>query len=323
MFIQNLLKSTALWLGIEQNKTSHSEKILSTIGAVIGISVTMLLTQWLSNSISLSLESSLLIVASFGATAVLVFAVPHGALSQPWQVLAGHLLSGAIGVSCFSLLGPTFISAGIAVGLSVGIMYYARCIHPPGGATALTAVLGGTAITELGYSYLVMPVLLNIISLLVIAFLFNVFFHWRRYPVHFATRGIKEHKSALPTEEVALTTEDFNAAIRQLDSFVDLTEESLSELLEKAKQNAILHGEHPEKIIAGRFYSNGKIGYQWCVRMVVDAGSEGHKNDAVIYKNVAGKGLYDTGALNREVFRHWARYEVIERNGLWLKVEKT
>ncbi|MCX4189003.1 HPP family protein [Methylophaga sp. OBS3] len=322
MSILNFLKQTALWLGIEQNKTSHSEKLISTLGATIGIALTILLTQWISKFIPLSTEAGLLIIASFGATAVLVFAVPHGALSQPWQVLAGHLLSAFVGVSCAYLMGATVMSAGLAVGLSVGVMYYARCIHPPGGATALNAVMGGAAITDLGYSYLVTPVLLNVGTILIVACLFNALFHWRRYPVHLASFGLKPQKTPFSDEDFPLTTEDFNAAIRELDSFVDLTEEGLSELLEKAKLNAAQQSEHPEKIVAGRFYSNGKIGYQWSVRMVIDSGIEGHKNDVIIYKNVAGSGLYETGMLDREAFRYWAKYEVYEHNGIWLKANK-
>ncbi|HDZ16288.1 MAG TPA: HPP domain-containing protein, partial [Methylophaga aminisulfidivorans] len=260
------LKQLMLWLGIEKNRTSHSEKVISALGAMVGILVTILMTKWLAQQMSISAGSELLIIASFGATAVLVFAVPHGALSQPWQVIAGHLLSAAVGVTCQYLIGTTPLAAAIAVGIAVGVMYYTRCIHPPGGATALNAVMGGAGITQMGYNYLLFPVLVNVIAILLVAFVFNALFHWRRYPVHLSRLVTEPAKLDMPSEDVSLTTEDFNAAIRELDSFVDLTEEGLSELLEKAKQNALQHIEHPEKISTGKFYSNGKIGHQWAVR---------------------------------------------------------
>ena len=77
-----------------------------------------------------------------GAATVLLFGVPHGPLSQPWALFAGNLLSAFVGVSCFMLISNTFIAAGVAVSLSMGLMFVCRCVHPPGGATALAAVIG-------------------------------------------------------------------------------------------------------------------------------------------------------------------------------------
>jgi CBS-domain-containing membrane protein len=62
-------------------------------------------------------------------------------------------------------------------------MHYLNCLHPPGGATALSAVIGGQAVHQLGYQYLLTPVLLNVVTLLLIAIVFNYPFRWRRYPL--------------------------------------------------------------------------------------------------------------------------------------------
>ena len=91
------------------------------------------------------------IVPSVGTSAVLLFAVPHSALGQLWNVIGGHLISAAIGVACYQWLPSNGIAAGASVGLAIGAMYYTRCIHPPGGATALAAVIGGQNIHALGY----------------------------------------------------------------------------------------------------------------------------------------------------------------------------
>ena len=91
------------------------------------------------------------IVTSMGASVVLLFAVPHSALGQLWNVIGGHLISAAIGVACYQWLPSNGIAAGASVGLAIGAMYYTRCIHPPGGATALAAVIGGQNIHALGY----------------------------------------------------------------------------------------------------------------------------------------------------------------------------
>jgi CBS domain-containing membrane protein len=312
----------SLWLGIESNKTSHNEKIISAVGALIGITLTISLSSITLHTTLLN-PASVLIIASLGATAVLLFAVPHGALSQPWPVIGGHLVSAFIGVTCHEYLPETAISAGLAVGLAVGAMYYLRCIHPPGGATALTAVIGGPDIFNLGYDYLLSPLLINVLVLVAVAVLFNYLFAWRRYPAHLNAK----HFQSLPhpahaDDDITLTTEDFNAAIQSMNSFVDITEEGLTELLELAKQHAETQIEHPSMVKTGHYYSNGKIGNLWSIRQIIDGDDKNRtSNDLIIYKTVAGNGSYNTGSCERETFRLWARFEVIEENDLWIKAK--
>ena len=124
------------------------------------------------------------IVPSMGASAVLLFAVPHSALGQLWNVIGCHLISAAIGVACYQWLPSNGIAAGASVGLAIGAMYYTRCIHPPGGATALAAVIGGQNIHALCYQYILTPIAINTTTILLVALLFNALFHWRRI-LHF------------------------------------------------------------------------------------------------------------------------------------------
>src|SRR5690606_37076755 len=119
-------------------------------------------------------------------------------------------------------------------------------------------------------------------------------------------------KPAVAAErQFELTQEDFSAAMEQLNSYVDITSENLTQLLELAKQHAEKSTTHPEQISAGHFYSNGKLGNLWSVRQVVDAADNAiASKDQVIYKVVAGAGSYATGICLRTEFRQWARYEV-------------
>jgi len=317
------LNTAAQWLGIERNQTSHGEKLISALGAAVGIAVTVLFSMWLLNQTQIGLTGSLLIISSMGASAVLLFAVPHGALSQPWPVIGGHMISAFIGVSCQQWLPEGFMTAGLAVGLAVGVMYYLRCIHPPGGASALTAVIAGNEITGMGYQFLLYPLLLNVVVMLLIALSFNFLFPWRRYPAHINTRHHSENSSLVPTSDYVLTTEDFNAAIHEHDSFVDITEEGLTELLEKAKQHAQLSISHPQTIERGCFYSNGNIGSLWEVRQVIDDAEPSQQGqDLIIYKTVAGQNLHQTAYCDRESFRQWARFVVVETQGLWVKADQ-
>lgn len=321
MTTKHLLHEARLLLGIERNTTRHGEKIISALGAFFGILSVYWVTRWCFPHGFMHTAGTLIMVTSMGATAVLLFAVPQGALSQPWAVIGGHLLSAFVGVTVQQLTPDQTWTPALAVGLAVGVMHYLRCMHPPGGATALAAVIGGAEIYRLEYWYLLMPILINVASIMAMAIAFNAAFPWRRYPAHLTRR--KSVKPAIASErQFELTQEDFSAAMEQLNSYVDITAENLTQLLELAKQHAEKNTTHPEQIIAGHFYSNGKLGNLWSVRQVVDAAD--HQNaskDQVIYKVVAGAGGYLTGICLRTEFRQWARYEVKQQmNGHWKKV---
>jgi len=319
MRFESFLHELRLLLGIERNTTRHSEKWISALGAMLGI----LSIYWITRSAGIGSTGSLLIVSSMGATAVLLFAVPQGALSQPWAVIGGHLLSAFVGVTCQKLFPSESWTPALAVGLAVGVMHYSRCIHPPGGATSMAAVIGGEEIHAVGYHYMLMPILINVAAILLMAIVFNGLFNWRRYPAHL-NRRIRESKQTQPAErQFELTQEDFSAAMEQLNSYVDVTTESLTELLELAKQHAEKNIMHPTEIIPGRFYSNGKLGKLWSVRQLLDAADEFviPEKDKVIYKVLAGDGAYQTGICLRSEFRQWARFEIIpQENGRWIKV---
>src|SRR5512134_363067 len=158
------LSQLAHLLGVERQTISHHEKLISALGGLAGI-----LLVYLASRHYLGDGLGLMVVASMGASAVLLFAVPHGALSQPWPLLAGHVVSAAIGVTCARLLPDPLLAAPLAVGLAIAAMHYLRCVHPPGGATALMAVIGGTAVRDLGYGFILTPVLLNVAAMLAAA----------------------------------------------------------------------------------------------------------------------------------------------------------
>lgn len=321
MRLRQMLGELRLLIGLERNTTSHNEKAISALGALLGVSAVATATGAL-HALGLFDESSAyLVVASMGASAVLLFAVPQGILSQPWSVAAGHFISALIGVSCFQLLGDNVWAGALAVGLSVAAMHYLRCIHPPGGATALTAVIGGDQVQTLGYQFLLFPVMVNVAVMLLVATVFNSFFYWRRYPAHLAQKHKTTSKSQPPNRQFELTQEDFSAAIQELDSYIDITAEGLTELLELAKQHAEKNITHPAEIIAGKIYSNGKLGKLWSVRQVVDASTGAlPSKDRVIYKVLAGDQAYITDICLRDEFRQWARFEVELHNNRWIKI---
>jgi CBS domain-containing membrane protein len=219
------------WIGVEIDAVSWKEKLISMVGGFFAIVMIVGVSQNI-----LHLNGSSMLIASMGASAVLLFAVPHGQLSQPWPVIAGHGFSALIGITCASMIPNVPIAAGCAVGLSILVMHHLKCIHPPGGATALTAVIGGPQVKTLGYSFLWSPVLLNALIIVSVAVAFNYIFKWRRYPAFFNQRPVlNEEKSDISHEEVV-------EALRSLDSFVDITEEDLirlSRLLSKGREGQL------------------------------------------------------------------------------------
>jgi CBS-domain-containing membrane protein len=208
-------------LGFELNPVSSKEKIVSALGGF----VSMLVLIWMSRA-AVGGAAATGLVASIGASAVLVFAVPHGALSQPWPVLAGHGLSALFGVACARWIPDPVAAAASAVSLAILAMHTFKCIHPPGGATAFTAVMGGPAIHELGFHFVLFPVLANAAAMIVIAFLFNSLFDWRRYPASL-------NRSSTPTSPQSPSHEEIIEALRSLDSFVDITEDDLAHLINR------------------------------------------------------------------------------------------
>lgn len=305
------LREIALILGVEQNTTSHTEKLVSSLGGLVGIAIVYLLSLRLESSIS-----SVLIVASMGASAVLVFAVPHGALSQPWPVMGGHIISAIIGVICFQSFDNIVVASSAAVGLAILAMYYLRCLHPPGGATALLAVIGGEPIHNMGFGFVIDPILTNVSILLLTAIAFNYLFKLRRYPAHGITKSqrINAHKRSKPAH--GLTQEDFTAALQQLDSFIDVSAEDLSDIFERALQHTESHDYtiSPKSILSGACYSNGKLGLNWSIRQVTKvSGTQIH------YEVVSGQGKSEISSCSRSQFAIWARYKVILQENHWVR----
>lgn len=127
-----------------------------------------------------------LVVGSFGASAVLIYGVPNSPLSQPRNLIGGHLLSAIVGVISYKLFSSNlFLATAIAVSTSILIMQLTLTLHPPGGATSLIAVIRGEQIHELEFFYILIPVFSGALILFLIAFIVNNIPKNRAYPESF------------------------------------------------------------------------------------------------------------------------------------------
>jgi len=155
-----------------------SEVAWSWLGAFVGIALVGLL-----QGVFVDEFGQGLLIGSFGATAVLVYGAIRSPLAQPRNVLGGHIISALIGVVSYQLIGDiVWLAAALAVSTSIAVMHMTKTLHPPGGATALIAVIGGESVHKLGYLYAFIPVGLGAIILIIVAVVLNNFAKNRRYP---------------------------------------------------------------------------------------------------------------------------------------------
>ena len=160
-----------------------SHILWSWVGAFLGI----YLVAVLGRCFELVSADSLFLIGSFGASAVLVYGAPSAEFSQPRNLVGGHVVSAVVGVTVFMLIGGMPILAGsLAVSLAIAAMHFTRTLHPPGGATALIAVIGGDKVHSLGTMYVLCPVLAGALIMLLVALLVNNLSAnpQRHYPVY-------------------------------------------------------------------------------------------------------------------------------------------
>ncbi len=293
------------FFGIERESVSGTEKLVSAVGGVLSIVLVVSIAYAV-----LGKTGAVLIIPSMGASAVLLFAVPHGRLSQPWAVLGGHLVSAIVGVACYQLVPEPFLAAALAVGLAIGAMHLLSCIHPPGGATALAAVIGGPVIHALGYGYVFMPTLLNVAIMLAVAIFFNGIFPWRRYPAS-TMRFTDMPGSGRSRAARLLDKHNIERALEDMDLIVDIATEDLQRLFALTLEHAEKQHVTPGQVRLKHYYTNGKHGTDWSVRQIISESiSADPEKHMVTYRIVEGRGLNRTSMCTRVEFAQWAARRV-------------
>jgi CBS domain-containing membrane protein len=147
-----------------------SNIIWSWFGAFIGIYI----VSTLGHLTSFELLDSLFLVGSFGASAVLIYGAPHVEYAQPRNLVGGHIISAFIGVTVYKYISLDVALLGaLAVSLSIVAMHFTRTLHPPGGASALIAVIGSSQVHSAGYNFVIMPVASGVILMLIVALVVN------------------------------------------------------------------------------------------------------------------------------------------------------
>lgn len=208
------------------NTASRTEQLRAAAGAMLGLALTAFLC-WLWAG-----TDGVWLVAPMGASAVLLFCLPASPLAQPWSVIGGNMVSAATGVACFQMLGETALTAPLAGALAIGMMFTLRCLHPPGGAVALTAVLAGPAVHAMGYHFVFLPVALNCVLMVGAAFAYNNL-TGRRYP--HAQRSpldnVRPTDDATPTARLGFQREDLDEVLKEYGQVLDVSRDDLENII--------------------------------------------------------------------------------------------
>ncbi|MBA3542592.1 MAG: HPP family protein [Deltaproteobacteria bacterium] len=211
------------------------ERVIACIGALIGIS----LTAFTCGLIHTGSGHTALIVAPMGASAVLLFAVPASPMAQPWAILGGNMISALVGMGVAHWIAQPALAAGVAVSLAIIVMSLTRCLHPPGGAAALTAVLGGPIVDASGLLFPLVPVGLNSLILLGVGIVFHRL-AGRAYPHLPAPVVANTHHTVDPPPQlrVGFQREDIDAALGALHETFDVDRDDVARLLEQVELQA-------------------------------------------------------------------------------------
>ena len=196
----------------------------AAIGTLVGIGLTGWICRlWLGDQ-----HGFPYLIAPMGASAVLLFAFPASPLSRPWAVFGGTLVSAIIGIAWGRLVEDPVLAGALAVASAILAMRSARCLHPPGGAVALVAATGGSAIHMAGWSFILFPVALNAGLLVAIAWVVNNMLH-HRYPHHVAAPAPASDRP---------TRADIEAVLGRYDELLDISAEDLDRLIRQIEDEA-------------------------------------------------------------------------------------
>jgi CBS domain-containing membrane protein len=166
-----------------------------------------------------------------GASAVLLFCLPASPLAQPWSVIGGNVVSALVAAACVRWLGDSVPMAALGVSLAIGTMFALRCLHPPGGAVALTVMLGSPALKASGFEFALEPVLLNSSLMVAAAVLYNNL-TGRRYPHLQQVVPVSAHatQDPAPTVRLGFKPEDLDAVLKQYNQVLDVSRDDLQEI---------------------------------------------------------------------------------------------
>lgn len=224
-------------LGPAVARTSPVEAVRAGFGAMVGLGLAGLFI--LSPAVDLTL--GLYLIAPFGASSVLLFAVPNSPLAQPWSAVVGNTIAALVGVAvCLSVPDPA-LRIALAVGLAITATILCRAVHPPAGAVAMTAAMNPEAVAELGFRFALAPVALGSVVLVLVAAAYARL-TGRHYPFRqFDDPSKHGTRDRDPTERIGLSEAELTAILERYRQSFNLGVEDLARLIGAAEMQAASH----------------------------------------------------------------------------------
>jgi len=207
---------------------SLTEKVLAALAGGVSILLLSLALKYLPQN-----SYPLIMLSSMAASALLLFAMPHSPLAQPWNLLGGHMVSALAGRICFLFIPDSLIAASAAVGLAIFLMHYLNCLHPPGAATAITLVLGSAQFQSLDFRGVMIVVVVNATISLILALIINNLLPGRQYPMRHLAQQTPQ-----PYPFIVLEQEDLENALIKMGGVIDISEDDLAQIYTYALQCA-------------------------------------------------------------------------------------
>lgn len=167
-----------------KNPATYDFSVVDTLWSFGGAFLGMLALAFINVGVWGRHEQGLLL-GSFGASAMLVFGAPHAPFAQPRNVIGGHIVSALAGVLVQQYAGAEpWLASALAVALAVAAMHVTATLHPPGGATALLAVVGSPELKSFGFEFVLYPVGVSVVALVAVGVFYNNLCGRRRYPLN-------------------------------------------------------------------------------------------------------------------------------------------
>jgi len=218
--------------------STHAQPLTEQWRTLFASFISMLIITFISMLIIPDVQS-LLLVASIGASMILVYVLPNSPVSQPYSLIMGNFVSAVIGVSCAKLPLDLYLTASICICGCMFAMFLLQCIHPPAAATAMMPVIVGSQAVG-GYYYPFFPVLINVIVLVILGIIFHRLWLKKEYPSKpMPTQDeVHKHKDASPLTRLGISRDDFETVLNDYGAFLNITEKDLAQVYGLAQQKA-------------------------------------------------------------------------------------
>lgn len=232
--------------------STHKEAIRAGFGALIGLGIAGFVLSFLDLQ-----DAGLYLIAPFGASSVLLFAVPNSPLAQPWSAIVGNSVAALAGVAVCYVIPDPVLRVAVAVGLAITVMILARAVHPPGGAVAMVVAVNPDIATELGFRFALTPVA-AITAILVLTAVLYARATGRKYPLrHFDDKSPFQTTDRSPIERLGLDEGELNTILQQYRQSLNLGVEDLARLIGAAEFQVAAHRAGP--ITAGQIMSRDLV----------------------------------------------------------------